>query len=793
MNSHRFIFLYLIAISIVLAACGGQEATAQPEPTIPLVQLADTATQTAATEAPTVTTVPSATPEPTPTATPIPTETLVPTPIPTPTLGIGASFISPLTGARMVYVPGGDFLMGSQSDDPLAFEDETPQRAVLLEAFWINETEITNREYADFLSAFGNQEEGGVLWLGIGADHVQVDQSRNEFIARDGFEDYPVVGVSWYGAQAYCAWLGGRLPTEAEWEKAARGTEAYPYPWGADAPTGSLLNIADVNLAADYADYGINDGFAGLAPVGTYPEGASPYGALDMAGNVWEWVSDWYGSEAYATTPAQDPIGVAEGVLKVARGGSYLEHTDFSRTAYRAAFPPAAPRADLGFRCITQSGPAGTSTREAPDPFALRLFKNNHPSYRIAEIQETADGGYFLVGSTYATESYAGEPTELWVVHLDPDGRERWQRAMGHPDADLADGGTAAFSRENGNLIIAGYYGGSIVSGKYSGQPWVIELDSEGNRLWEQTLPGIRKTSWVDVVTTDDGTMIVAGNDFHGANIPGIHLWRLDENGALLDTRQVELNLGGGPGNWGTMYAPEETLDGGFVLVSRLEDASRQAVLAVLRFDSQADLLWWQTYSFNVEKGSAVDIVHLRAGGFALAFTVKGPEVDGPVIGKINEQGDPHWWVNFPFSLITVNQVADARDGVVAAGWGLDGAWIGHFNADGLLLKQSNFETDPDGIHIFHALDQTSDGGYIAAGEIHLGGGADVLMVRYGEMLESPGCAEITPADYGSVLLDGDFLETAGTNPSIGFSDGAVQSFWSEAWTPQDQFTRLYR
>ena len=256
---------------------------------------------------------------PLPTETPIPTKTPLPTETPLPTLtpegDIGSTWTRQKDGMVMVYVPKGIFAMGSDTGDP----DEQPVRDVYLDAFWIDQTEVTNTMFA----RFAPRREG----------------------------KSPVQRVSWEEATAYCEWVGSRLPTEAEWEKAARGTEGFSHPWGNQLPTGDLVNFADVNSRLSWEDTSVDDGYEKVAPVGSFPEGSSLYGALDMAGNLSEWVNDWYGETYYSDSPLTNPQGPDDGFFRVLRGGSYSSTAASIRSADRAWFIPEGSADYMGFRC----------------------------------------------------------------------------------------------------------------------------------------------------------------------------------------------------------------------------------------------------------------------------------------------------------------------------------------------------------------------------------------------------------------------------------------------------------
>ncbi len=255
------------------------------------------------------------------TATVSPTKTAAPTVAPTapPPGGV------PLT--EQLLIPAGSFLMGSSEGDGAVAET-----TVTLDAFLIDRTEVTAAQYAAFLNAHGNQSEGGVPWVDMADDENVLTQAGGVFQPLPGLEAHPVIQVSWYGAAAYCAAVGRRLPTDAEWEKAARGTDGRRFPWG-DTPI-------DCNLA-NFWNGNVN-GCVGLqVDVGSYPAGASPYGVLDMAGNVWEWADDWF--DANQNT-------------RVLRGGSYLDKGDWATTFHRHRGAPANQYAHTGFRCAATPG-----------------------------------------------------------------------------------------------------------------------------------------------------------------------------------------------------------------------------------------------------------------------------------------------------------------------------------------------------------------------------------------------------------------------------------------------------
>ena len=252
-----------------------------------------------------------------------PTVHVIPTPVPPLEPTSGLNFLRPADGMLMMDVPAGEFSMGSTE-----IPDARPVHTVTLDEYWIDQTEVTNGMYGKCVTA-------GICNPPI----VSGSSFRTSYYGNSQFANFPVIYVSQNDASAYCAWAGGRLPSEAEWEKAARGTDGRTYPWGASPPTCSLANFQGC----------VNDTVA----VGSYPSGASPYGVLDMAGNVWEFVIDWYGETYYSQSPASNPLGPAtgDGGYVVLRGGSWNVSKDFLLSAYRLDDGPGNQYPNFGFRC----------------------------------------------------------------------------------------------------------------------------------------------------------------------------------------------------------------------------------------------------------------------------------------------------------------------------------------------------------------------------------------------------------------------------------------------------------
>lgn len=241
---------------------------------------------------------------------------------------------------EMIRIPAGPFLMGNPTG--VGRPDEQPRRKIYVDSFFIDKYEVTNARYLSFVRQTGHRSPPDPYGDG-------------ELLSAKGIEHLPVVQINWYDAVEYCHWAGKRLPSEAEWEKAARGQDGRLFPWGNEAAT-----AAHANFDREWAEKQT------LHPVGSLPAGRSPYGVEDMSGNAREWVQDWYKPDYYEQAPARDPRGPEGGVLRVIRGGSWHSPVADIRASARGKGGFALRTHGTGFRCAADSRGGSLNTRRQP-------------------------------------------------------------------------------------------------------------------------------------------------------------------------------------------------------------------------------------------------------------------------------------------------------------------------------------------------------------------------------------------------------------------------------------------
>jgi formylglycine-generating enzyme required for sulfatase activity len=277
--------------------------------------------------------------------------------------------------AKMALIPAGEFQMGTNDAEIDAllqenpafqrewFNEEKPVHTVSLDVYYIDVYEVTSAQYAKFLNEYGKNEDAkGHKLINLEIPTCLIEQVENTYKPKAGSEDHPVTHVSWYGAAAYAQFYGKRLPTEAEWEKAARGgLVGKKYPWGDSNFDGKKANFADKNTPFNYSDKIIDDGYRATAPVGSYAP--NNYGLYDMAGNVSEWCADEYDKDYYSKSQKDNPKGPGTVItfnnndftnvstVRVLRGGGWLNKTNFLRCATRYHLEPQLTRNGIGFRC----------------------------------------------------------------------------------------------------------------------------------------------------------------------------------------------------------------------------------------------------------------------------------------------------------------------------------------------------------------------------------------------------------------------------------------------------------
>lgn len=321
----------LVCLALILAACSiNQElnlASGNLDPTLPT--LSQTSTE-----------VPTATPLTLVTETPITMPTSLPAIMPASSPGSQSTEpeVSAIDGMVMFYVPEGFFIVSA----PIPGGGAVDEYELFIDSFWIDQTEITNEMFATFLNQVGNQEEGGSLWFDALDEDAEIKYERDQWLVIR-HPHHPVVEVTWYGARAYCEWSGRRLPTYAEWEKAARGVDGRLYPWGNSPIDCSYANFRVLGKPAECVGQSVE--------VGSYPKGISPYGALDMAGNASEWIFDWFNGMDISFFSPEDQNTQFFDVMKPVLGGSWKygpSNLAISNIRWEGI---TKSNQDLGFRC----------------------------------------------------------------------------------------------------------------------------------------------------------------------------------------------------------------------------------------------------------------------------------------------------------------------------------------------------------------------------------------------------------------------------------------------------------
>lgn len=360
-----FAIVLLGAAIVVFTATGDSPVSQQiagllgattPTPTAvlptPSAPIAAAIVEPAATE----TLRPTETPSPTPTETPTSTSTPTATPTNTATATpdqYPAMITRQQDGMVMLLIPAGTFIMGAAENDFIAAPDEKPRHEVRLSQFYMDKFEVTVEQYAAFLNRLGEheracegvdcalpQEQAGYTSYLLLQD---LGDGTEQYVATTGFANYPINHVSWYGAKTYCESVGARLPTEAEWEYAARGTDDRIYPWGGRVPEPS----------GDLAIFQ-SESYSALQPVDALPNGASAFGVFGMAGSMWEWTADWYKETWYAESNISNPTGPETGFARVIRGGAwpFNNQADRIRATNRSSLTPDFISSAVGFRCV---------------------------------------------------------------------------------------------------------------------------------------------------------------------------------------------------------------------------------------------------------------------------------------------------------------------------------------------------------------------------------------------------------------------------------------------------------
>ena len=350
-----FVFVALMPVTgILLASSLAAAPRTAATPTVTGQMVPTAAASSANASAAPASAVPSPQAEATATTAPV-----AASPLPPPCTSAGQAWERPSDHMVMQCVPAGSFPMGLKTCDFQGCQKEVNGGNVDLPAYWIDRSEVTNamfRQFVDATHTVTQAEKVGVSEVygqaaPVAGANWRAPQGPGSSLA--GLDDHPVVQIDWYAAAAYCRWAGGRLPSEAEWEKAARGTDGRLWPWGNTPPSASTVNAADASLPAPQSNTGQNDGYRYTAPVGSFPAGASPFGVLDLAGNAWEWTRSISRDYPYRPDDGREvSTAPAAGDKMVLRGGSWFDDYGSLRATLRYGGLPLNATDGIGMRCV---------------------------------------------------------------------------------------------------------------------------------------------------------------------------------------------------------------------------------------------------------------------------------------------------------------------------------------------------------------------------------------------------------------------------------------------------------
>jgi formylglycine-generating enzyme required for sulfatase activity len=323
MNRQNRFLMSMLLLLLIISACSPQKMDETTPPAQPI-----------STASPTLILKKTET-NPVATKTPKPSSTQNPTLSPV----TDTTHLREIDSMPMIQIPAGEVWIGCDETNNAGFSclaDELPLHQAYLDPFLIDKFEVTNAQYA--LCVMGGA---------CAEPYYQHSETRQNYYSDPDYADFPKVAVSWFEARDYCEWVGGRLPTEAEWVRAARGDDKRVYPWGNEVPDCEKANTLDENTGK----LCVGD----TAPVGSYPQGASPFGVMDLAGNVWEWTADWYHKNYYSISPEINPQGPEQGGMKVVHGGGFDYGWKLTRVAYTTDHDPREHKIGFGFRCVMDS------------------------------------------------------------------------------------------------------------------------------------------------------------------------------------------------------------------------------------------------------------------------------------------------------------------------------------------------------------------------------------------------------------------------------------------------------